>query len=443
MIGGEKLALAQFKEKIGKRRARIGVIGLGYVGLPLAIAFAKKGFSVTGIDTDRGKVEGLNRGRSHILDVPSPELRAVLRRGFFKASSDYSLLGGLDAVIVCVPTPLDRMKKPDMSFILDATASIARHLRRGQLIVLESTTYPGTTDEEVLTVLEKRTGLKAEKDFFLAFSPERVDPGNKRHGTVSIPKVVGGVGKLSTRAARALYGAIVTRIVEVSSARAAEMTKLLENTFRSVNIALVNEMARICHRLRIDIWEVIEAAKTKPFGFMPFYPGPGTGGHCIPVDPIYLSWKSRRHKLTPPMIELAAKINKTVMPQYVCQRIASLLRRRRTGLKKTPVLVLGAAYKKDVDDARESSAVDVMRCLLAEKADVTYSDPFIPSLRVERSVLRSRRLTPDVIRRQQCVVVLTDHSAVDYGMVVKHARLILDTRNVLRKYSPSKNLFFL
>ncbi len=434
--------LAKFKEKIKKKKARIGVIGLGYVGLPLAVAFANKGYTVTGIDTDRRKVAQLNRGHSHIMDVPSAGVKRVLKNRRFQAADDYKALASLDAVIVCVPTPLSE-KKPDMSFILDAAERIARHLRRGQLIVLESTTYPGTTDEEVLGVLEKRSGLKVEEDFFLAFSPERVDPGNKRHGTVSIPKVVGGVGRGSTLAARALYGAIVKRIVEVSSARAAEMTKLLENTFRSVNIALVNEMARICHLLHIDIWEVIEAAKTKPFGFMPFYPGPGTGGHCIPVDPIYLSWKSRRHKLTPPMIELAAKINKTVMPQYVCQRVVRLLRKKRIDPKKAPILVLGVAYKKDVDDARESSAVDVIRCLMAEKADVSYSDPFIPSLRVGRSVLRSKRLTPEGIRRQQCVVVLTDHSSFDYGAVARHARLILDTRNVLRKYNPSKNLFFL
>lgn len=435
------MILEKFKAKIKERKAKVGVIGLGYVGLPLAVAFAKKGFSVTGIDIDRTKVSRLNRGLSYILDVPSKDLKAVVGQRRFRATDDYRALSQLDAVIICVPTPLSKTKEPDISYVIEATKKIADFLKKGQLVVLESTTYPGTTEEVMLPLLEK-AGLQAERDFFLAFSPERVDPGNQQYDTISIPKVVGGTGRFSTQAAKALYGSVMQRIVEVSSAKTAEMVKLLENTFRSVNIGLINEIALMSSRLGVDIWEVIEAAKTKPFGFMPFYPGPGIGGHCLPIDPLYLSWKSRLHGFEAKMIELASDINKS-MPAHVVDRLGHLLNQKRIPLKKAQVLVLGMSYKRDIDDPRESPAVDVVELLLEKGSEVFYSDPFIPSFRIHGKVLRSQRLTPQFLRRMNGVVVLTDHSSFDYAAVVKHSKLILDTRNVLRKFNPKETLFFL
>lgn len=433
---------AAFKRKIKGKSAKIGIVGLGYVGLPLAVAFARNGYSVTGIDTAKDKVKKLNQGESYILDVSRSALKEALRRKLFKAVSDYRAVASLDAVIICVPTPLNKTKEPDISYVIDATENIARHLRKGQLIVLESTTYPGTTEEVMRPLLEK-SGLKCEKDFFLAFSPERVDPGNKNFDTVSIPKVVGGVGRKSGEAVKILYGAIMRDVVEVSSAKAAEMVKLLENTFRSVNIGLINEITMMCHHLRVDIWEVIEAAKTKPFGFMPFYPGPGIGGHCLPIDPLYLSWKSKKdHGFDAKMIELASAIN-GAMPSYVLERITHLLNQKNIPVKRAAVLVLGVAYKRDIDDPRESPAIDVIDHLLEEEAQVSYSDPFVPHLKTGRLVLKSQSLTPALLKKQDCVVILTDHSALDYPMVMKHSALILDTRNVLRKFKPKDNLFFL
>ncbi len=428
-------------KKIKNKKAKIGVIGLGYVGLPLAMAFAEKGFTVLGIDSDPSKISGLNKGVSHVMDVPSPTVRRFLKSRRFKAAGDYKGVSALDAMIICVPTPLNKTKKPDISFILAAVGEIAPRLKKGQLLVLESTTYPGTTEEVVLPALEAG-GLKVEKDFYLAFSPERIDPGNKQFNTVSIPKVVGGVGPDSLAAAKSLYGSIIANIVEVSSAKTAEMVKLLENTFRSVNIGLINEITMMSHRLGIDIWEVIEAAKTKPFGFMPFYPGPGLGGHCLPIDPLYLSWKSRLHGYEAKMIELASSINE-MMPHYVVERITDLLNRKAIPLKKAAILVVGAAYKRNVDDLRESPALQVIEELLRRGSRVTYTDPFIPFLSAGGLRLRSEKLSPSLLKKQQCVVVLTDHDAFDYAMVVKHSKTILDTRNILRRFSPKPHLFFL
>ncbi len=433
--------LKEHKAKIAKRTLKIGVIGLGYVGLPLAVGFAKAGFPVTGIDVDLSKLDRLRRGVSYVLDVLSSDVKTLVRSGRFRATSDYKALSGLDAVIICVPTPLSKTKKPDISFVMHAATSISQYLRRGQLVILESTTYPGTTEEVVLPILEK-SGLKARKDFFLAFSPERIDPGNKNFDALSIPKVVGGTDRGSSEAASLLYGSIMKRVVRVSSAKTAEMVKCLENTFRSVNIGLINEMALLCDRLGIDIWEVIEAAKTKPFGFMPFYPGPGLGGHCLPIDPLYLSWKSRVHGFEARMVELAAAINEE-MPHHVVDRISALLNDQDIPLHKSAVLVLGVSYKRNIDDVRESPALDVIERLLEKGAVVSYSDPFVNSLKVDGRAFRSSALTPALLKKQACVVIVTDHTAFDYGAVAKHARLILDTRNVMRRHGPRKGLFFL
>jgi UDP-N-acetyl-D-glucosamine dehydrogenase len=441
MTGDGKLPLKIFKKKIEDKTARVGVVGLGYVGLPLAMAFAKKGYAVTGLDIDKEKIAKLNAGLSYILDVPSVELKMALKDRCFHATGDYKTLKGLDAVLICVPTPLSKTKEPDISFIIESAEALAGVLKRGQLVVLESTTYPGTT-QEVLTPILEKSGLRAGRDFFLAFSPERVDPGNKNFDTVSIPKVVGGVDKNSSAAARALYEAVMQKVVPVSSAKAAEMVKLLENTFRSVNIGLINEIAQMAHHFGVDIWEVVEAAKTKPFGFMPFYPGPGIGGHCLPIDPLYLSWKSRHHGFEAKMIELASDVNQK-MPLYVVERIAHLLNTKKTALKKSKILILGAAYKKNIDDIRESPALEVISELLREGAEVSYADPLVPSLEMGGRRLKSQKLTLGFIKKQDCVVVLTDHTALDYSLVVKNAKIILDTRNVLRKFKPKANLFFL
>jgi UDP-N-acetyl-D-glucosamine dehydrogenase len=435
--------LKEFEDKIKNKELKIGVIGLGYVGLPLAAAFAKKGFSVTGIDLDKKKVSSVRRGRSYVLDVPSADIHDAVKRRLLRATSDYKALAPLDAVIICVPTPWSKKKEPDISFIVDAAKRIAGCLKKGQLVVLESTTYPGTTDEVLLPMFE-RSGLRAEKDFYLAFSPERVDPGNRNFEVTAIPKVVGGVGKESSSAAKSLYEIIMERTVVVSSAKTAEMVKLLENTFRSVNIGLINEIAVMSNRLGIDIWEVIEAAKTKPFGFMPFYPGPGLGGHCIPIDPLYLSWKSRLHGYEAKMIELASSISET-MPQYVVERVSRLLNLKKIPLKNARVLVLGAAYKKNIDDIRESPALEVMEKFLEEGAGLSYSDPYVPSVKLSDRSLKSQKLTPALLNKQHCVVVLTDHAAFDGEMIVRYSKLILDTRNFLRNFAPAKkqNLFFL
>jgi UDP-N-acetyl-D-glucosamine dehydrogenase len=421
--------LKEFKEKIESRRARVGVIGLGYVGLPLAVEFAQAGFRVTGIDVAAGTVKGVNRGSSHIADVASADLRPLVRKKMLRATTDFRALKTVDAVSICVPTPLRKTGDPDISYIVDAVSNVSSYLHEGMLVVLESTTYPGTTTEILLPQLES-SGMKAGRHFFLAFSPERVDPGRIDYTTGNTPKVLGGVTPRCGQAAKALYGAVVDRVVQVSSPQAAEMVKLLENTFRSVNIGLVNEIALICDRLGLDVWEIIDAAATKPFGFMPFYPGPGLGGHCIPVDPHYLSWKLRALNFNARFIELAGEIN-SKMPQVVVERIAQALNERRKPLKGSKIHLLGVAYKKDVSDTRESPALDVIALLDQAGASVSYSDPFVPRISLDSMKLRSQGPTPARLKRADAVVILTDHTDFDYRTIVKSSTLVVDTRNAV------------
>ncbi|MBI4423581.1 MAG: nucleotide sugar dehydrogenase [Elusimicrobia bacterium] len=423
-------------EKIKDKSARLGVLGLGYVGLPLAVEFARKGFSVAGFEVNESLVSALNRGRSHVADVPSGTLRGLIAAKRFRATSGFDDLRGLDAVVICVPTPLRKSKEPDVSYILSATDAIAPRLRRGQLIVLESTTYPGTTRELVLPRLE-RGGLKAGRDFCLAFSPERVDPGNRTFKIHNTPKVVGGVTPACTDLAVKLYGEIISSVVPVSCAESAEMVKLLENTFRAVNIGLVNELAQMCHRLGLDVWEIISAAATKPFGFMPFYPGPGIGGHCIPLDPHYLAWKMKSLNFEPRFIELAGVINGG-MPEFVVRRMAELLNEDRKPLRGSRVLLLGVAYKPDVPDVRESPALDVLKLLSEQGARVSYHDPYVPSVSLDGLELRSAPLTRAALKRADLAAILTAHGAIDYKAVLAGARRVFDGRNAIPGASHAK-----
>jgi UDP-N-acetyl-D-glucosamine dehydrogenase len=420
--------------KIQRREARVGVIGLGYVGLPLALSFADAGFTVTGFDIDRERTEQANNGRSYIGDVNKQVLSDQIETGRFRATNDFVELSEMDTISVCVPTPLRKTKDPDLSYIIQAVEAVADHLHRGKLIILESTTYPGTTEEIVLPALE-RSFLTVGEDFFLAFSPERVDPGNAGFQTRNIPKVVGGVTPGCTVAARALYAACVERVVEVSSARTAEMVKLLENTFRNVNIGLANEMALLCHKFSVDVWEVIAAASSKPFGFMPFYPGPGLGGHCIPIDPAYLTWKARANGFEPRLIEVAQQIN-SAMPGHVVDCVTRALNERAKPLQNSRVHILGVAYKRDVADVRESPALDIMHLLAERKARLSYTDPFVPRLSEPGIDLDSEPVS--ALRQKDCVVVVTDHSCVDYKEVLRVAPLIVDTRNALGGYTDEK-----
>jgi UDP-N-acetyl-D-glucosamine dehydrogenase len=415
---------------IRKRAARIGVLGLGYVGLPLAMDFCRKGFRVTGFEVDRRRLAALARGRSYIGDVPAAELRKWRSAGRFSSTGRFAPLSRQDAVLVCVQTPLRKTKEPDLSRILAAMKEIARRLRRGQLIVIESTTYPGATEEVILPVL-RRSGLRLGRDFFLAFSPERVDPGNPVWGIANTPKVVGGADRTSTRLAAELYAQVVDRVVPVSSTRAAEVVKLLENTFRSVNIALVNEMAQICHHLGLDVWEIIDAAASKPFGFMPFFPGPGIGGHCIPKDPRLLSWKVKTLNFDPRFIGLASTINEG-MPGYAVERIAEALNGARKPLRGSRILVLGAAYKPGLEDYRESPSLDVMDLLLRAGAKVRYHDPFVESLEVRGRRFSSVPLSEAALRSADCAAILTAHPGVDYKRVVRLAPLVFDARNAAK-----------
>lgn len=418
------------KEAITGREARVGVIGLGYVGLPLVFAFGNAGFRVLGYDVDPNKVEMLKRGESYIRHIDPERIRSLLANGRFEPTTDFSRLGESDALLICVPTPLNENREPDMTYIVQTTDAVARTLRPGQLIVLESTTYPGTTDEVMLPRLSAN-GLTVGKDFFLAFSPEREDPGNPRFGTTTIPKVVGGTTDECRELAVTLYQQAIERVVPVSSTRVAELTKLLENIYRSVNIALVNELKLLCHRMGVDPYEVINAAATKPFGFQPFYPGPGLGGHCIPIDPFYLTWKARQYDFPTRFIELAGEVN-TAMPYYVVSRLADALNERGRALKGARVLVLGVAYKRDVDDMRESPALKVIQLLMHKGARVDYHDPFVaelPSTRHYSFALRSVPLTPEVLASIDCALIITDHTTVDYRMVVDHAPLVVDSRN--------------
>jgi UDP-N-acetyl-D-glucosamine dehydrogenase len=423
------------ERKIRDRSAQLGVIGLGYVGLPLAVEMAQKGFRVTGIDIDGSKVESVNAGISYILDVPNESLRAAVDNRTIRATQSFAAVESLDTISICVPTPLRKTKDPDLSYILAAVEAVHNHLRPGKLIILESTTYPGTTREIVLPILEK-SGLKAGRDFFLAFSPERVDPGNKAFTTRNIPKVIGGITPRCTALASLLYQQFLDCTVPVSSPESAEMVKLLENTFRSVNIALANEIARMCRKFDINVWEVIDAAKTKPFGFMPFYPGPGLGGHCIPVDPYYLAWKAKMNGFEPRLIELAAVINNE-MPAFTINWIADALNKNKKSLNGSHILALGIAYKRDTNDTRESPSLDVVKGLQEKGAIVSYSDPHVPFIKLEDKKIKSTSITPEVLNSMDCAVILTDHSAFNYSMISEHAKLILDCRSALRGYSGS------
>jgi UDP-N-acetyl-D-glucosamine dehydrogenase len=406
------------------------VIGLGYVGLPLAVEFAQAGFRVTGIDVDERRVRELSRGRSYIQDVPTADVAALVRSGRLSATTDFSVLRRVDAVNVCVPTPLSKQRDPDVSYIVAATQQVAKYLHEGMLVILESTTYPGTTDELILPLL-RATGRQVGRDFFLAFSPERVDPGNPRFNTRNIPKVVGGVTPQCTEVAVQLYRQRLEHVVPVSSPQVAEMVKLLENTFRSVNIALVNELALMCARLKIDVWEVIEAAATKPFGFMPFYPGPGLGGHCIPIDPFYLSWKARASGFEARFIELAGYINGQ-MPEHVVDLVAKGLNERGQAVRGSRVLVLGVAYKAGIDDTRESPSLDIMQTLLDRGAHVAYSDPFVPALEFGTQKMKSTPLTPARLKKFDCAVIATAHGDFPYRDILAHSHCVVDTRNALK-----------
>lgn len=421
-------ALNGLLRRLRAREAHVGVIGLGYVGLPLAVEFAAAGFHVTGFEVDAARAERINQGESYIADVPTAELDRQRAAGRLRGTTDWSELGNMDTISICVPTPLRKTKDPDLSFIVGAVERVRATLRRGQLIVLESTTYPGTTEEVVLPMLTAG-GLKVGEDFFLAFSPERVDPGNADFQTHNITKIVGGVTAGCGKAAQTLYGSTVEKVMVVSSAQTAEMVKLLENTFRNVNIGLVNEMALLCRQLGVDVWEVIQAAATKPFGFMPFYPGPGLGGHCIPIDPVYLSWKARAQGFEPRLIEVAQSIN-AKMPEHVVARIAAVLNENRKPLRGAKITILGVAYKKDVSDTRESPALDVMQHLVKQQAVVSYADPYVPRLTEMGFDLASVPMSE--LRQADCCVIITDHAAFDYRQIVREARLILDTRNALR-----------
>jgi UDP-N-acetyl-D-glucosamine dehydrogenase len=422
------MSLNSLVERIRERNVAVGIIGLGYVGLPLAVEFARAGLRVTGFDVDDAKVRAVNDGRSYIPDVPDNHLAEVVRSGQLRATSDMGELARMDVVDICVPTPLRKTRDPDLSYVVKAVEAVAATLRRGQLIILESTTYPGTTDEVVQPMLEER-GLRADGDFFLAFSPERVDPGNPTFNTRSIPKVVGGVSAASTEAASALYALVVGTVVPVTSTRVAEMVKLLENTFRAVNIGLVNEIALMCHKMDINVWEVIDAAKTKPFGFMPFYPGPGLGGHCIPIDPFYLSWKARQTGFECRFIELAGHVN-GAMPEYVVQRISDALNTARKSINGSRIHMFGVAYKRDVNDARESPALDIMELLAHRGAIVSYTDPFIPC--VTQGARRFEHVPFDHVGPHiDCAVIATDHTQFDYGRIAR-LPLVVDTRNALK-----------
>jgi len=414
-----------------RREALFGIVGLGYVGLPLAVELANAGFRVLGFDIQRNVVDGLNAGRSHVKDVSDAQLQEVVRAGRFSATTDMLRLAEPDAVSICVPTPLSKFKDPDVSYIVAATEAVKRTLRRGQAIILESTTYPGTTREILLPALES-TGLTVGEDFFLAFSPERVDPGNRTYGTRNTPKVVGGITDDCRLVAVALYQPAIDTLVPVSTTEAAELVKLLENTFRSVNIGLVNEMAIVCDKLGVNVWEVIEAASTKPFGFMKFLPGPGLGGHCIPVDPHYLAWKMRGLNYKTRFIDLAGELN-TEMPLFWVRKVAEALNGQGKAVRGAGVLVLGVAYKRDIDDIRESPALDIIRLLEDQGARVSYSDPHVPVLSENGHEFRSVPLGPDTVAAADCIMIVTDHSTVDYRMIRRHAKLVVDTRNAMPK----------
>jgi len=425
--------LEQLKEKIKNKEAKVAVIGLGYVGLPLAVEKAKVGFNVLGIDQNRSRVDMVNHGKNYISDVKDDELRKLVSSGKIIAYNDFEILPEADIIVICVPTPLTKNMEPDISYIINVTNMTAKYLRKGHLVTLESTTYPGTTQEIMLPIL-KKSGLKVGNDFFLSFSPERVDPGNKRFTTKNTSKVVGGITKACLDAATTFYGQTIINVVPVSSPAVAEMTKVFENTYRAVNIALVNELALLCDRMELDIWEVLDAAATKPFGIQIFYPGPGVGGHCIPIDPHYLTWKAREYDFHTRFIELAAEIN-MCMPYYVINKVIRALNDFGKSLKSSKIFILGVAYKKDIDDARESPAIKVVSLLLKEGAKVTYHDRYIPEFKtnvLNDFFLRSAPLNDELIASADCVLILTDHSNIDYEAIVEKAKIVVDTRNATK-----------
>jgi len=426
------------QEKVRSRTLRVGIVGLGYVGLPLAVEFARQEIAVVGIEKDARKVAKLNQGQNYILDVNSTELSNLVSRGLLSATTDYSVVGQLDSISICVPTPLNKTGDPDISYIIFARDEIIKHLKRGTVIVLESTTYPGTTEEVIAPAFEE-AGFKIGEDIFIAFSPERIDPGNPIYGTRNTPKVIGGMTPKCLEMASAVYSLVVDKVVSVSSTRAAELAKLLENTFRSINIGLVNELAIMCHLLEVDVWEVIRAAATKPFGFMPFYPGPGLGGHCIPIDPIYLSWKLKTLNYRARFIELASEIN-THMPEYVVHRITLALNDRQRSVKGSRILVLGVAYKRDIDDMRESPALDIIELLTKQGAHVQYHDPYISRVVIGERSFESVELSDEMLTSQDAIIIATDHTKVDYERIARHAKLLFDTRNATERVGSQKNI---
>lgn len=425
----------ELSQKISSHTAKVGVIGLGYVGLPLVVEFAEAGFEVTGIDVQQSKVDAINRGESYIQDIPTSVLKPLVEAGKVRATTDFAVASELDTFNICVPTPLRKTKDPDMSYVVDSCKELASHFRPGSLVILESTTYPGTTDELMLPMFEE-SGLKVGEDFFLCFSPERVDPGNPTYQTKNIPKVVGGITPNCTEVGALFYQQALDTVVPVGSTRVAEMVKLLENTFRMINIGLVNEMALMCDRMEINVWEVIEAAATKPFGFMPFFPGPGLGGHCIPIDPFYLSWKTKQSGIEARFIELAGYINGQ-MPQFVVDKIQNALNEHAKPLKGSRVHVMGVAYKRDIDDVRESPALDIMHLLGKRGANITYSDPFVPVIK-HGDVSLTATEPAQGVRDADCVVIVTDHKKFDYADTVANAKLIVDTRNALKGIASDK-----
>ncbi|MDD5561445.1 MAG: nucleotide sugar dehydrogenase [Candidatus Omnitrophica bacterium] len=423
-------AILDLSKKIKNRQLKIAVIGLGYVGFPLALEFARKRVSVIGIEIDCDRLKSIVNLKSYISDISDKQLRDSLKNGYFKASSDFSDIRKADVVLVCVPTPLKGRNLPDISFIRNAVKEAALHIKNGALVILESTTYPGTTEEEIMPIFKNR-GFVHGKDYYLCFSPERIDPGNKRFPVHKIPKVVGGLSPKATRLAVLVYGIIIKQVVPVSSARCAETVKLLENTFRLINIGLIDELSMMAHKMKIDVWEVIHAASTKPFGFMPFYPGPGVGGHCIPKDPLYLHWKAKSFGFHSRFISLASNVI-NYMPEYIVKRIEESLGRYNKKIKDSKILIMGVTYKKDVKDLRKSPSIDVINSLRRHAAGVAYSDPLIPFLRLKEINLKSVTLSAKKIREFDCVLIATDHSGVDYFRLLKHAKLIFDSRNIFK-----------
>ena len=415
---------------------KVSVVGLGYVGLPLVISFVRQGVITFGVDLDRTKIDLLTKGKSYIRDIEEKDIQKFINQQLFIPSDNYQIVKDSDVIIICVPTPLRKSKEPDISYVVSAVREIKRYLKKGQLVILESTVYPGATREIVLPILES-SGLKVEEDFFLAYSPERVDPGNKKFHIRNTPKIVGGIGRKSLRRAVEVYKLICNEVIPVSSVEVAEMVKLLENSFRAVNIGLINEIAKLCYKMKIDVWEVIDAAKTKPYGFMPFYPGPGIGGHCIPVDPMYLSWRAKLYNFTTRFIDLADEVNRS-MQKFVVERIADILNQFQKPVNGSKILILGVSYKRDIGDTRESPAYEIMKNLMKKRAILFYNDPFVPEYKVEDKIFKSMSLTEEFIKKMDITVILVDHSSYDYNWIVKNSKVVFDTRNATKNIENEK-----